>query len=125
MMPLLIDVLLLRPSAEVIAIAERLVSLALFMPDMVALVGHVILLRLDMRVRRGLIVTSALVGRLIMRRRGRCKSRHRNFAKRKALLRKVAERSIEAMWDRIDQFLDAFSPEECAPYLRHAGYAPT
>ena len=47
------------------------------------------------------------------------------FAKLKALLRKAAERSIEALWDRIGQLLDHFSPEECANYLRHAGYAPT
>jgi transposase len=47
------------------------------------------------------------------------------FAKLKALLRKAAERSIEALWDRIGQLLDAFSPEECANYLRNAGYAPT
>jgi transposase len=47
------------------------------------------------------------------------------FAKLKALLRKAAERSIEALWDRIGQLLDHFTPEECANYLRHAGYAPT
>ena len=45
------------------------------------------------------------------------------FAKLKALLRKAAERSIDALWDRIGQLLDAFSPEECGNYLRHAGYA--
>src|SRR5207237_7359485 len=47
------------------------------------------------------------------------------FAKLKALLRKAAERSIDALWDRIGQLLDAFSPEECRNYLRHAGYAST
>jgi len=45
------------------------------------------------------------------------------FAKLKALLRKAAERSIEALWTTIGHLLDAFSPEECANYLRHAGYA--
>jgi len=45
------------------------------------------------------------------------------FAKLKALLRKAAERSIEALWTTIGRLLDAFSPEECANYLRHAGYA--
>jgi transposase len=44
------------------------------------------------------------------------------FAKLKALLRKAAERSIEDLWDRIGKLLDAFSPKECAAYLRHAGY---
>ena len=47
----------------------------------------------------------------------------RLFAKLKALLRKAAERSIEALWTTIGHLLDAFSPEECANYLRHAGYA--
>ena len=47
------------------------------------------------------------------------------FAKLKALLRKAAERSIDALWDRIGQLLDAFSPEECGNYLRHAGYVST
>jgi transposase len=45
------------------------------------------------------------------------------FAKLKALLRKAAERSIEALWATIGHLLDAFSPAECANYLRHAGYA--
>ncbi len=44
------------------------------------------------------------------------------FAKLKVLLRKAAERSIEALWDRIGKLLDAFSPEECANYFRHDGY---
>jgi transposase len=44
------------------------------------------------------------------------------FSKLKALLRKAAERSIEALWTRIGMLLDAFTPQECANYLRHAGY---
>jgi transposase len=36
------------------------------------------------------------------------------FAKLKALLRKTAERSVGALWDRIGVILDAFSPAECA-----------
>ena len=47
------------------------------------------------------------------------------FAKLKALLRKAAERTVGALWDRIGIVLDAFTPEECANYFRHAGYAPT
>jgi transposase len=47
------------------------------------------------------------------------------FAKLKALLRKAAERSIEALWTRIGALLDNFTPQECANYLRHAGYAAT
>ena len=45
------------------------------------------------------------------------------FAKLKALLRAAAERSVEALWSRIGQLLDAFSADECLNYLRHAGYA--
>lgn len=45
------------------------------------------------------------------------------FAKLKALLRGAAERSVEGLWSRIGQLLEAFSAEECANYLRHAGYA--
>jgi len=45
------------------------------------------------------------------------------FAKLKTLLRKADERSIEATWRKIGDLLAAFSTEECAAYLRHAGYA--
>ena len=45
------------------------------------------------------------------------------FAKLKTLLRKAAERTTEDTWKRIGQLLDAFSPTECANYLRNAGYA--
>ncbi len=47
------------------------------------------------------------------------------FAKLKALLRKAAERSVPALWERIGALLSAFSPQECANYFQHAGYAPT
>ena len=46
------------------------------------------------------------------------------FAKLKALLRKAAERSVEGLWNRIGDLLDAFEPAECANYFRNAGYAP-
>ena len=45
------------------------------------------------------------------------------FAKLKTLLRKAAERTVEATWTRIGLLLDAFSPSECANYLKNAGYA--
>lgn len=45
------------------------------------------------------------------------------FAKLKTLLRKANERSVEATWKRIGALLDAFSPDECANYLRNSGYA--
>ena len=44
------------------------------------------------------------------------------FAKLKALLRKAATRSVEALWTTIGRLLDAFSPAECANYLKHSGY---
>jgi transposase len=47
------------------------------------------------------------------------------FAKLKALLRKAAERSTDALWHRIGQLLDDFKPDECANYFKAAGYAPT
>jgi transposase len=45
------------------------------------------------------------------------------FAKLKTLLRKAAERSVEATWKRIGVLLQCFTPAECANYLRNAGYA--
>jgi transposase len=47
------------------------------------------------------------------------------FAKLKTLLRKAAERTVEATWRRIGQLLDQFSPAECANYLVNSGYAPS
>jgi transposase len=47
------------------------------------------------------------------------------FAKLKTLLRKAAERSVEATWRRIGTLLQNFSPHECASYLRNSGYAST
>ena len=46
------------------------------------------------------------------------------FAKLKALLRKAAERTVDALWARIGLVLDAFTPTECANYFRAAGYEP-
>lgn len=47
------------------------------------------------------------------------------FAKLKLLLRKAAERTVDATWQRIGTLLDAFPPQECANYLRNSGYAST
>ena len=47
------------------------------------------------------------------------------FAKLKTLLRKAAERTIEATWQRIGELLDQFTASECANYLANAGYALT
>jgi transposase len=45
------------------------------------------------------------------------------FAKLKTLLRKAAERTVEATWKRIGSLLQAFPPQEGANYFRTAGYA--
>ena len=45
------------------------------------------------------------------------------FAKLKAMLRKAAERTVDALWDAIGQILEAFTPQECTNYFKHAGYA--
>jgi transposase len=45
------------------------------------------------------------------------------FAKLKTLLRKAAERTIEATWKRIGTLIDCFTPQECANYFLNAGYA--
>ena len=47
------------------------------------------------------------------------------FAKVKALLRKAAARTRDSLWDAIGQVLNAFTPDECANYLAHAGYGPS
>lgn len=44
------------------------------------------------------------------------------FAKLKALLRKAAARTRDALWDTIGQLLDCFSPAECRNYIINSGY---
>jgi transposase len=44
------------------------------------------------------------------------------FSKLKWLLRSVAERTIDALWSRLGQLLDAFPPHQCRNYFRHCGY---
>ena len=46
------------------------------------------------------------------------------FSKLKALLRKAAARTKEALWQTIGNLLDDFTPRECANYFRAAGYEP-
>ena len=43
------------------------------------------------------------------------------FAKLKHLMRKAAERSVEATWQRIGSLLDDVPPDECANYLKNSG----
>jgi transposase len=46
------------------------------------------------------------------------------FAKLKALLRKAAARTREALWTTLGALLDHFSPDECQNYLANCGYEP-
>ncbi len=46
------------------------------------------------------------------------------FAKLKALLRKAAARTIDALWTAIAAALDAFTTQECANYFTNSGYEP-
>jgi transposase len=45
------------------------------------------------------------------------------FAKLKAHLRKAAERTVDALWNRLENVLDAFTANDCRNFFRHAGYA--
>jgi len=45
------------------------------------------------------------------------------FAKLKAMLRKAAARTREALWNTIGQLLGTFTPAECQNYLTNSGYA--
>jgi transposase len=44
------------------------------------------------------------------------------FAKLKHLLRKAAARTVDAVCAAIGELLDAFTPGECANYLKNSGY---
>ena len=44
------------------------------------------------------------------------------FSKLKTLLRKTAARTVEAIWSAIGALLDEFTEQECARYIKHAGY---
>lgn len=47
------------------------------------------------------------------------------FSKLKTLLRQAAETTVDELWNRIGDILKAFTPQECANYFQHDGYAPT
>ncbi len=46
------------------------------------------------------------------------------FAKLKALMRKAAARTKEALWNTVGEVLDALTPQECASYFENSGYEP-
>jgi transposase len=47
------------------------------------------------------------------------------FAKLKAILRKAAARTRDDLWDAVAGALRTVTPEECANFFVHAGYAST
>jgi transposase len=47
------------------------------------------------------------------------------FSKLKALLRKAAKRSIDALWKEIGELLDALTPDECSNFFASCGYVNT
>ncbi len=47
------------------------------------------------------------------------------FSKIKTLMRKAAERTVDAVWKRLGKLLDTISPQECSNYFANAGYAST
>jgi transposase len=46
------------------------------------------------------------------------------FAKLKALLRKLAARTVASLWAALGDLLDRFTPQECTNYFASAGYVP-
>jgi transposase len=44
------------------------------------------------------------------------------FSKLKALLRKAAHRTVDALWEEIGRLLDKFSQDECKNYFASSGY---
>ena len=47
------------------------------------------------------------------------------FAKLKALLRKAAPRTVDALWKDIGIAADRFTPDECTRYFASSGYVKT
>lgn len=47
------------------------------------------------------------------------------FFKLKALLRKAAHRTVDALWEELAKLLGTFSPTECANYFKSSGYVAT
>ena len=47
------------------------------------------------------------------------------FSKLKAMLRKAAERTVDALWNAIGRLIDLFTPAECDNYFAACGYDAT
>ena len=46
------------------------------------------------------------------------------FSKLKALLRKVAARTVDQLWKALASAIDAITPSDCVGYFTSAGYEP-
>ena len=44
------------------------------------------------------------------------------FAKLKALLRRAAESTVDALWNTIGNLLSQITPSDCRAFIRHIGY---
>jgi len=44
------------------------------------------------------------------------------FSKLKAMLRKAAARTVDALWEQLGRLVDLVSPNECLNYFQSAGY---
>ncbi|TXH75546.1 MAG: IS630 family transposase, partial [Lysobacteraceae bacterium] len=44
------------------------------------------------------------------------------FSKLKAMLRRAAVRTMDALWDEIGRLIDTVTPEECSNYFASSGY---
>ena len=49
----------------------------------------------------------------------------KTFSKLKAMLRKAAERTVDALWAAIGRLIDLFTPAECDNYFAACGYDAT
>lgn len=46
------------------------------------------------------------------------------FSRLKAMLRKISERTVSGLWNRIGSLVEIFQPAECANYFTACGYDP-
>jgi transposase len=44
------------------------------------------------------------------------------FSKLKTLLRAAAQRTVDALWDKVGEIINQLSATECQNYIQHAGY---
>jgi len=79
-------------------------------------------LRTEARIRRGDGAQRGLTLTARYRRSPDFNPIEKASSKLKALLRKAAERTVDALWDTISRCIDLFTPTECANYFASCGY---